>query len=137
MYSTHCPQSTRVVKQLVSHPLINPTDLFRSGSHLERTLRSPITLQKSKYFKTRRRGTKYAIQEKIDITTQKINQTSKNNHAQKRKRIPIIVRNNQEINRDACYRNQNHVSGGSGEPRKSVGRKSENADIARSERGSR
>ena len=57
MYSTHCPQSNRVVKQLVSHPLINPTDLFRSGSHLERTLRSPITLQKSKYFKTRRRGT--------------------------------------------------------------------------------
>ena len=53
------------------------------------------------------------------------------------KRIPIITRNKIRKNRDTCYRNQNHVSGGSGEPNKSVSRKSENADIARSVRGSR
>ena len=53
------------------------------------------------------------------------------------KRIPMIKKKqSRKNNRDACYRNQNHISDGSGEPKESVSRKSKNADIARSERGS-
>ena len=52
------------------------------------------------------------------------------------KRIPLIKKQSRKDYRDACYRNQNHISDGSGEPKESVSRKSKNADIARSERGS-
>ena len=135
MYSPHCPIVLRLLSSWSPLPLVHPTDLFRSGSHLERTLRSPITLQKSKFFKSRRRRTTYAIQK---ISTQREDMPdNKEQTCAKEKGNSNVERNKAETNRDACYQDQSQMSDGCEEPNRSVSRKSESADIARSERGSR